>query len=427
MSTEELKRSKKKRDVASIVFTVVATMILAFMIIMVDIVLPKLEVHVVERVTMEAGGEYPELSVFFDKEGKNIAFAKPLEEFVDKNQPGEYEVTLLISDKEYTSILEVVDTTAPEVVTKSAEIQAWETVSVEELIVSVLDSTETTVVFAETPDFTEVGVHEVPIIATDAYDNSVTVNATVEVLADTEAPVITGVENITATVGNTISYRKNISVSDNSGGDVTLEIDNSKVDTSKAGTYTVYYKATDASGNVATAEAIVTMKAAVTPTEASLTPYLDSVIAKVTNSSMSQYDKAYALWKWCRANITYSHSSGNRETIWHGVYEGIYKRYGDCYAYYATYSALLTRCGIENLCVARINGTTNHWWNLVNVGNGWYHCDASPRTAGDPYLCFMQTDAQVAEYTANHEQKPNYYTFDPSAYPERATEIIFGD
>ena len=46
---------------------------------------------------------------------------------------------------------------------------------------------------------------------------------------------------------------------------------------------------------------------------------------------------------------------------------------------------------------------------------------------GDPYLCFMQTDAQIAEYTKNHTKKPNYYTFDPDLYPERATEIIFGD
>lgn len=427
MMTEILKKHNKKRDTASIGFAVVSSIVLVLMIVMVDIVLPKMEVHALERVTMEAGGEYPELAAFFDKEGKNLAFVTPLESCIDKNQPGEYEVKLLIGEKECISILEVVDTAAPEVVTKSAKIQAWETLTAETLIESILDATDTTIAFAGTPNFTTVGIHEVPIVVTDAYDNSVTVNATVEVLADTVPPVIAGVENITATVGNSISYRKNISVSDNSGGEVTLEIDNSKVDTSKPGTYTVYYRATDASGNVTTAEAKVVLKAAVTPTEAALTPYLDRVIAKVTNANMTKYEKAYALWNWCRHNIAYSYSSGNRETIWHGVYEGIYKRNGDCYAYYATYSALLTRCGIENKCVARVGGTSNHWWNLVNVGDGWYHCDASPRARGDSYLCFMQTDAQVAEYTANNTNKPNYYTFDPSLYPERATTIIFGD
>lgn len=240
-------------------------------------------------------------------------------------------------------------------------------------------------------------------------------------------PTIEGVETIHTMIGNSISYRKNIVISDNTGCDVSLEIDSSNVDTSIPGSYTVYYTATDTSGNVTTIESLVVVEPGVTPTEESLTPYLDEIIANVTTPEMSKYDKAYALWNWCRHNIRYSYSSGDRTTIWHGVYEGVYKHYGDCYAYYATYSALLTRCDIENLCVARVSDTSNHWWNLVNVGSGWYHCDSSPRTKGDPYLCFMQTDAQVAAYTENHIQKPNYYTFDPSLYPERATTIIFGN
>lgn len=417
----------QEKYILTIYFSVILTLVLAIMIVAVDIIMPKLEVHVVENVTMEAGTEFPTLEVFFDKDSKDLAFAKPLDTYIDKNKPGKYKVDLLIGDKSYTSTLEIIDTTAPVVVTKSMSIQTWETVSADQLIESVTDLADTTVSFETTPDFTKVGTHDVSLVVTDTYGNSSTVIAKVEVLPDTVAPVITGVKDIVATVGNTISYRKDIKVTDNSGQDISLEIDNSKVDTSKAGTYTVYYKATDAAGNITTVEAKVVLKNMVTPTEASLTPYLDNIISNVTNANMSTYDKAYALWNWCRRNIRYSHSSGNRDTIWHGVYEGVYQHYGDCYAYYATYSALLTRCGIENLCVARINGTSNHWWNLVKIESGWYHCDSSPRTLGDPYLCFMQTDAQIAEYTANHYQKPNYYTFDPSLYPERATEIIFGN
>lgn len=424
MNTEA---ENKDKHILTIYFSVILTLILAIMIVAVDIIMPKLEIHVIEKVTMEAGTEFPAIEAFFDKEAKDLAFAKPLDSYIDKNVPGKYEVEVFVGDKKYSSVLEVVDTTAPAVVTKSASIQSWETVSAENLIESITDLSATTVAFETTPDFTQVGTLDVAVVVTDAYGNASTVTAKVEVLPDTVAPVITGVKDIVATVGNTISYRKDITVTDNSGQNISLEIDNSKVDISKAGTYTVYYKATDAAGNITTAEAKVVLKNMVTPTEAALTPYLDDIISKVTNANMSTYDKAYALWNWCRRNIRYSHSSGNRETIWHGVYEGVYQHYGDCYAYYATYSALLTRCGIENLCVARINGTTNHWWNLVKIESGWYHCDSSPRTLGDPYLCFMQTDAQIAAYTAQHVQKPNYYTFDPALYPERATQIIFGD
>lgn len=423
MNTNEMKQTKKRNS--SIGLSIILFLLTTLTIVMGDIVLPMLEIHVIEHVVMEAGDEFPEVTAFFDKEHKTMAFVEPLESYIDSTQPGEYEIKLLLREKEHTSILEIVDTTAPEVVTKSAAIQSWETVTVEELIVSISDCNETTAVFAENPDLTVVGVHEIPILVTDAYENAVTVTATVEVLPDTEPPVIEGVATITATAGNSISYRKNIALSDNSGGEVTLEIDTSQVDASTPGTYKVYYTATDSSGNTTVAEADVIIKAKVIPTEESLTPYLDKVIANVTNAGMSNYDKAYELWKWCRNNISYSYSAGDRSTIWHGVYEGIYKHAGDCYAYYATYSALLTRCGIANLCVSRINGESNHWWNLVNTGSGWYHCDTSPRANGDTYKCFMQTDAQVAEYTANNTRKPNYYTFDTSLYPERATTIIF--
>lgn len=389
----------------------------------------EVRVIVAESLTLEAGSEYPKIVDFLDKEYSSMSYKVPLESYIDMNLPGEYEITLLVEDKEYTSVLCVEDTTAPEIVTKSLAIQAWETekVTLDKLVESVMDLSETTLALGELPDLTLVGNYEIPVVASDAYGNTITELAIVEVLPDTEAPVIEGVKDISGTAGGSFSYKKDITVTDNSGEEIALKIDKSKVDTQTPGTYKVYYTATDSSGNVAKAEAKVTVKEKVLPTEESLTPYLDKIIANVTNSSMSKYDKAYALWNWCRKNISYSHSSGDRSSIWAGVYEGVYKGLGDCYAFYATYSALLTRCDIENMCVARINGETNHWWNLVNVGDGWYHCDSSPRSSGDPYLCFMQTDAQVEEYTANHTKKPNYYTFDKSLYPERATTIIFGE
>ena len=422
---EEIVQKKKSKIFAGIVLSI--ALLAGIGAVLFYVVLPKFEIHVIERVTMEAGDEFPAVTAFFDKEHKTMAFAESLASYINPKEVGEYEVKLLLREKEYTAILEIVDTTPPEVVTDSATIDYWETVSVEDLILSITDCSQTKAEFEETPDFTIVGTHEIPIVVTDIYENEVIVTAKVEVLPDTEPPVITGVKDITATVGNSISYRKDIEITDNSGGEVSLEIDTSNVDASSPGTYVVHYIATDPSGNVTTVDANITLKPQVLPTEASLTPYLDNIIRKVTNDGMSKYDKAYALWNWCRRNISYSYSGGNRSTIWHGVYEGVYQHRGDCYAYYATYSALLTRCGIDNLCVTRVGGTSNHWWNLVNTGSGWYHCDASPRSNSDPYSCFMQTDAQVAAYTANHTQKPNYYTFDTTLYPERATTIIFGN
>lgn len=252
------------------------------------------------------------------------------------------------------------------------------------------------------------------------------VTVTLEIV-DTTPPLIEGVKELYVNAGESLSYKKGILLSDNASGEVLLEIDNSQVNLDRPGVYPLHYIATDASGNQSTAETTVTVNEAGAPTEEDANQLADALIAKLIPAEMSKYDAAYTLWNWCRTNIRYAASAENYSSLWSGAYEGLHKKSGDCYTYYATYSLLLTRCGIENLCVARLGGTSEHWWNLVNVGEGWYHCDSSPRRRGDPYLCFMQTDAQVQAYTESYPEIPNYYTFDPALYPDRETAVIFGD
>lgn len=246
-------------------------------------------------------------------------------------------------------------------------------------------------------------------------------------IIDTTPPEISGITALSVDAGDSISYKKNIETSDNSNGEITLTVDSSEVDLNTPGTYPVYYTAEDPSGNQTTAETTVTVNVVIPPEEADTLALAQGVIAKQVTSEMSQWDMAYALWYWCRYNIRYTSTSTHYDEVWQGAYQGLKKKSGDCYVFYATYSYLLTCCGIENMKVTRINGTSNHYWNLVNVGNGWYHCDSSPRRTGDPYVCFMQTDAQVKAYTDSYPEHPNYYTFDESLYPERGTEIVFGD
>lgn len=264
-------------------------------------------------------------------------------------------------------------------------------------------------------------VYEVSISCRD-YSDTVTVE-----VVDSTPPVIQGVSELWTSTDGSVSYKKGIELSDNAAGEVSLNIDNSEVNLSEPGTYRVCYTAVDAAGNETTAETTVTVSAPDVPTEEKANALADELIAQIITPGMSKYETAYTLWHWCRCNITYAASEGDYANVWEGGYEGLKKRKGDCYTYCATYAFLLDRCGIENMRVARVGGTSEHRWNLVNVGNGWYHCDCSPRRNGDSYQCFMQTDAQVQVYTASYPQKPNYYVFDESLYPERATAVIFGE
>lgn len=244
---------------------------------------------------------------------------------------------------------------------------------------------------------------------------------------DTKAPVIKGTKDITIYAGDSVSYRKGVTATDDVDGKVDLSIDSSKVDRDTPGTYVVTYSAVDAAGNRAKKEITLTVLEKKVIGEEDVIPLADKVIADVVPEGTSKYDTAYKLFRWCKKNLTYSYSAGDRSSVWAGAYEGLHDKTGDCFVYYATYEVLLTRAGIDNMKVSRVDGDSNHWWNLVNTGNGWYHCDTSPRNKEHPYTCFMQTDEQVAAYTESYPEKPNYYNFDSSLYPERATEIIYGN
>lgn len=263
--------------------------------------------------------------------------------------------------------------------------------------------------------------YKVPVLY---QDKEITLH--VEII-DTTPPVIDGVSNLSIIEGESVFYKKNITLSDNSNQEVTLEVDNSQVNLNASGSYPVRYTATDASGNQTVADITVTVNPPAVPTETTVRELANQVIAETVTSDMSQYDKAYALWLWCGKNISYTYADGDRSSVWTGAYEGLHDRCGDCYAYYATYAVLLDCCDIPNMCVARVGGNSPHWWNLVNTGSGWYHCDTSPRNIHHPYSCFMQTDAQIQAYAESYPEKPNYYTFDESLYPERATTIVYGN
>jgi len=90
--------------------------------------------------------------------------------------------------------------------------------------------------------------------ATDSHGNSNTVSFTVSV-ADVTAPVITLNGDLTVTVdAHSGPYvDAGATATDNSDGGVAVDIDASEVDTTTAGTYTVYLSATDSAGNTGNA------------------------------------------------------------------------------------------------------------------------------------------------------------------------------
>ncbi len=241
--------------------------------------------------------------------------------------------------------------------------------------------------------------------------------------ADTEAPVITGVQDQTVEVGDAISYKSGVTVTDNVDANVALQVDASQVDLETPGAYTVTYTAVDAAGNEA--EPVTATITVVEPdpgaaNEEEMMAMAQSILDEILTDGMTQMEQAKAIYDWCHYKISYVDSSDKSSWI-NGAIQAFETRSGDCFNYFAAAKALLTAAGIENMDVVKSDTShSSHYWSLVDCGDGWYHFDTTPRKGDGDYF-FMVTDAQLEEYSEAHN---NSHIFDHSLYPATNTEEI---
>ena len=290
----------------------------------------------------------------------------------------------------------------------------------EELVTDITDATDVTCFFEKKPDFSKEGTVSVTVVLTDEGGNKTEVKANVQVIVDKEAPVIDGVAPLIGFIGEPISYKSTITVTDNCTKQIEAAVDNSQVDTNTEGVYPVVYSAIDDAGNEAEASTTITIKKKpenyITPEEA--LGEAEAVLNEITTKDMTLKEKARAIYNWARTEIGYVNTS-EKDSWTNGAHQGLTERTGDCYVFFATAKALLTQAGIPNLDVVKSDTTeSSHFWSLIDCGDGWYHFDTTPRYGtGDDF--FMKTDAEILEYSQNHD---NSHVFDQSLYPATPTE-----
>lgn len=273
---------------------------------------------------------------------------------------------------------------------------------------------------------------------------------------DTVPPVIKlkSGESIFVTVGDTVSWREQVSVTDNSGS-VTLNFNAESVNTSVEGTYSITYTATDAKGNVTEKTFSVVVKKAVF----SYAEMEEVVRKKATmlgiTSSMSKKEIVKAVYNYVNspdkgkndATFVFKNESNvpnidrkNWETDWveetvraigtddlPGTYEG------DCYTYYSVSKAFFEVFGIENKGIQRDftsakDGT--HFWLMVNIGDSnaprWYYYDATRLAGtfsdGSRNACLI-TLKKLQSYQPS-ESGVQLYLFDPTQYPTASTTEV---
>lgn len=357
------------------------------------------------ELTLEAGAPFPPLSEFMKNEVEGAAFLTDIQT-IDTKKPGDYPIEIQAGGITYTTQLHIRDTVAPVVEVQNLTVYNSEKVVCEAFITKAEDVTALTYALEKEPDLTLIGEQPLVLVVTDEGGNVVKKELVLTVLEDTGLPIIEGAADIWAYLGSNIRYKDGITVKDDHDKDVQLEVDTSGVNTQACGDYPLLYTATDGAGNQATVSVTVhIVERNVSETE--MYRMADEVLAEITYSGMDSMQKIWEIYCWTHDSIDYVGSSEKSDWV-SAACEGFSRRQGDCYTYACVAKALLNRAGIENKDIEKVPGKMRHYWNLVNIGEGWYHFDATPRPDQDFDLCYI-TDAALAEYGAAHGSGLNKY------------------
>lgn len=240
------------------------------------------------------------------------------------------------------------------------------------------------------------------------------------VIKDTEAPSVFA-DDIHVTVGSTVSYKKAIRAYDNVDAyeDLTIDVARDGVDLNTEGEYTYTATVTDKNGNSASDSGTIYVLPAGSEVADidEVNTMADEILAEILEDGMTKKEQLKAIYNWIRKNTRYSgHAQEEDYTL--GAYQGFTEHAGDCFTYAAQAKFLLTRAGIENIDVVKVvpEGSTDiptHFWNLVNIGEGWYHYDVTPRKDGSTF--FYITDKELAKYSDSHN---GTHKFNHDLYPE---------
>lgn len=242
---------------------------------------------------------------------------------------------------------------------------------------------------------------------------------------DTQPPVISGVKDRTYHVGDTVLYLSGVSASDDRDQEVEVTVDKSQVNVNQAGSYKVYYTATDRAGNTAKAEATFTFEL-VLAQDATYQELAAQLLRQIIQPSMSQEQKLQKVYDYLFERLYYGNRKGGATwqeeavLILKDLLSKSGKVYGDCFTSAAVSMAMLEAMGAQTQWMNNLGPSvcgSNHVWVLCNIGTGWYHFDITHMYVGGKR--FMMTDAQLDAYAASHNLKN--YLRDSSAYPATPT------
>ena len=421
--------------------------------------------------TMELGGSISKGDILMNAEKDADLLDQSVLDALTTAAAGTYPITVTTVDGQTgTCQVTVVDTVAPVVKVKNHTVYEGESVSLKDFLESATDlSGEVSTKLTQEPNTAKAGTYTVTVEATDINGNAATADATLTVVKDTEPPVFSGLKKLSTDKDKKPNYTSGVTATDARDGKVGFEYDDSKVDLSKPGTYTVTYTAKDKAGNKATEQRKVTVLSDteapkfsglkdITAKKNKKPDYTSGVTAKDNWDGKVEFtydDSKVDLSKAGTYYVTYSakDKAGNKATArrkvvinhdqedtkalvrdiaaglssdpeslrdyvrnsikysssWGGddpVWYGFKNKKGNCYVHALCLQELLEAKGYATKLIWVTD--KSHYWNLVKINGSWKHIDATPGTRHTKYS--LMNDEQRLETLSGR-------TWDTSQWP----------
>ncbi len=210
---------------------------------------------ILEEYTMELGYELTVEDLLADPGESTELIDQAAIDAINLEGAGEYTVVSVYENMQESCLVKVIDTTAPELELKGVSTYVGGAISLDSFVTYVNDAShEVDLRLATELPYDTAGKYTVTIEAEDPSGNVTSKSAVLEVKEDTDPPVFSGLTTLTVYVGRgEPDYVSGVTAEDEMDGTCKFTYDASGVDLKTAGTYYVTYTASDAAGNVVTA------------------------------------------------------------------------------------------------------------------------------------------------------------------------------
>lgn len=371
----------------------------------------------VSKYVLEAGDKIKIDNLLKEKNVKDAYFVDKIDETIT-NKVGEYKVKVHANYSNYNLIINVVDTTNPKaILKKNPKLFIEDGFDANKLIDEIYDYSNVKVSFKNKIS-TELGKKDAVLLLEDEHGNKSEYKTSFILSKDTSPPKINLKSQISLNIGENISYKKFIFLSDNRDevNQIAYTIDNSKVKYSTPGTYPVTIKATDRNGNSNKKIFNVLVKSKDSDAAKREAKELaKKILSKIISKNMNKKQKLEAIYTHVQKTYKYvgNKHQGTVDDYYVDALNGLKTYAGDCYIVNAMARFLMEEAGIQTIGVSLYESPTmTHISFMANAGDGWYHYCAFRKVT--KINIFRYTDKQYISYGKAHYKVKNY---DFSSYP----------